>query len=279
MSPQSLWRVLVVASIVAGCARTPYTNRSQLILVSAAEESKLGAQAYKEVLSKGTVVRDASVTRPVLDVGHRLARAANRPEFKWEFSVIEDAKQANAFALPGGKVAVYTGILPVAQTTNGLAVVLGHEIAHVLARHGAERMSQGLVTQAGGSLLGAVFGGGATANAVMAAYGLGAQLGVLLPYSRTQESEADHIGLLLMARAGYDPREALAFWKRMEKASSGGQPPEFMSTHPSHGTRETQIQAWLPEALRYYDASARAPDERLASATHESVVLVRVFAR
>ena len=279
MSPRSLWRLLVVASIVAGCARTPYTNRSQLILVSANEEAKLGAQAYKEVLSKGKVVREASLTRPVLDVGQRLARAANRPEFKWEFSVLEDAKQANAFALPGGKVAVYTGILPVARTTNGLAVVLGHEIAHVLARHGAERMSQGLVTQAGGSLLGAVFGGGATAQAVMAAYGLGAQLGVLLPYSRTQESEADHIGLLLMARAGYDPREALAFWQRMEKASSGGGPPEFMSTHPSHGTREQQIQAWLPEALRYYDASARAPEERLASAMRAPVVLVRMFAR
>jgi predicted Zn-dependent protease len=231
------------------------------------------------VLSKEKVVKDASLTRPVLDVGHRLARAANRPEFKWEFSVLDDAKQANAFALPGGKVAVYTGIVPVAQTTNGLAVVLGHEIAHVLARHGAERMSQGLVAEAGGSLLGAFFGGGATAQAVMVAYGVGAQLGVLLPYGRTQESEADHIGLLLMARAGYDPREALAFWKRMEKVSGGGRSPEFLSTHPSHGTREEQIQAWLPEALRYYDASARAPEERLASATREPVVLVRVFTR
>jgi metalloendopeptidase OMA1, mitochondrial len=278
MSPRSLRRLLLVLAIVAGCAKTPFTNRSQLILVSPDEEMKLGAQAFKQVLAKERVVKDGTVTRSVLEVGQRLARAANRPEFKWEFAVLEDRKQANAFALPGGKVAVYTGILPVAQTTNGLAVVLGHEIAHVLARHGAERMSQGLVTQAGGSLLGAFFGGGATANAVMAAYGLGAQLGVLLPYSRTQESEADHIGLLLMARAGYDPREALAFWKRMEKASGGSQP-EFLSTHPSHGTREEQIQAWLPEALRYYDASARAPDDRLASAMHEAVVLVRAFAR
>jgi predicted Zn-dependent protease len=279
MSSRSRWRLLVVTVLVASCARTPYTNRSQLILVSADEESKLGAQAYREVLSKERVVRDASLTGPVLDVGQRLARAANRPEFKWEFSVLDDRKQANAFALPGGKVAVYTGIVPVAQTSNGLAVVLGHEIAHVLARHGAERMSQGLVAEAGGSLLGAFFGGGATAQAVMAAYGLGAQYGVLLPYGRTQESEADHIGLLLMARAGYDPREALAFWKRMERVSGGGQPPEFLSTHPSHGTREAQINAWLPEALRYYDASARAPDEKLASAMHEAVVLVRVLAR
>jgi predicted Zn-dependent protease len=259
-------RPLVVALLILGaCARTPFTNRSQLILVSAEEETKLGAQAFKEVKSKSKVVSDGR-TRPLLDVGQRLARAANRPEFKWEFVVIDDAKQVNAFALPGGKVAVYTGILPVAQTTTGLAVVLGHEIAHVLARHGAERMSQGLVTQVGGSLLGAFLGSGASAQAVMVAYGLGAQLGVLLPYSRTQESEADHIGLLLMARAGYDPREALGFWKRMEKsAGGGGQPPEFISTHPSHGTREQQIEAWLPEAQRYFDAAARAPEERLAT--------------
>ena len=253
--------------VLAACAKVPFTNRSQLILVSPDEETKLGAQAFKDVLSKGKVVKDDARTRLVLGVGQRLARAANRSEFKWEFAVIDDRKQVNAFALPGGKVAVYTGILPVAQTTNGLAVVLGHEIAHVLARHGAERMSQGMVTQVGGSLLGTLLGGGASAQAIMVAYGLGTQLGVLLPYSRTQESEADHIGLLLMARAGYDPREALAFWRRMEKVSgAGGQPPEFISTHPSHGTREQQIEAWLPEALRYYDASGRAPDEKLASA-------------
>jgi metalloendopeptidase OMA1, mitochondrial len=264
--PSRCWRSLVVLLVLAACAKVPFTNRSQLILVSPDEETKLGAQAFKEVLSKGKVVKDDARTRPVLGVGQRLARAANRSEFKWEFAVIDDRKQVNAFALPGGKVAVYTGILPVAQTTNGLAVVLGHEIAHVLARHGAERMSQGMVTQVGGSLLGTLLGGGASAQAVMVAYGLGTQLGVLLPYSRTQESEADHIGLLLMARAGYDPREALAFWRRMEKVSgAGGQPPEFISTHPSHGTREQQIEAWLPEALRYYDASGRAPDEKLAS--------------
>src|SRR5205809_478631 len=134
--------------------------------------------------------------------------------------------------------------------------------AQVLARPGAERISQGLVTQAGGSLLGAWLGGGRGTNAILAAYGLGAQLGVLLPYSRTQESEADHIGLLLMARAGYDPRGALAFWQRMERAA-GGNPPEFLSTHPSHDTREQQIQAWLPEAMRYYEASARADVEPL----------------
>jgi predicted Zn-dependent protease len=254
--------LLVLSLALAACTAVPYTRRSQLILISPDEEAKLGAQAYREVLSKARVVRRDDVIEPVREVGQRIARVSDRNDFRWEFSVIDDPKQQNAFALPGGKVAVYTGLFPVARDTNGLAVVLGHEIAHVLARHGAERMSQGLVAQAGGTLLGAMFGGGPSAQAIMAAYGLGAQLGVLLPYSRTQESEADHIGLLLMARAGYDPSAALAFWERMEKTGGNGTP-EFVSTHPSHGTRQQQIQAWLPEALRYYEASARAPVARL----------------
>ena len=256
---RSFAAVLAMLLALAGCARTPYTNRSQLILVSADEEKTLGAQAFQQVLSKSKILTDGAVVGPVEEVGRRLARAANRSDYQWRFAVIDDPKQRNAFALPGGKVAVYTGIFPVAQTTAGLAVVLGHEISHVLARHGAERMSQGLSAQVGGTLLSGLLGGGPSANLVMAAYGLGAQVGVLLPFSRTQESEADHIGLLLMARAGYDPHEALNFWTRMERASSGGSPPEFLSTHPSHGTRVQQIQAWLPEALRYYEAADRAP--------------------
>jgi predicted Zn-dependent protease len=253
--------LLAVLAVVA-CTAAPHTRRSQLILVSPEQESKLGAQAFRQVLTKSRVDPRPTVIRPVQEVGGRLARAANRRDFKWEFAVIDDPKQVNAFALPGGKVAVYTGLFPVAQDTNGLAVVLGHEIAHVLARHGAERISQGLVAQAGGTLLSGLLGGGPTANALLAAYGLGAQVGVLLPFSRTQESEADHIGLMLMAQAGYDPRAALAFWQRMERTGGGGSP-EFLSTHPSHGTREQQIQAWLPEAMRQYEASARAANEPL----------------
>jgi predicted Zn-dependent protease len=254
-------RVLALLAVIValGCSAAPYTHRSQLILISPDEEAKLGAQAFQEVLAKSRVDQRESVVRPVEDVGRRLARAADRADYNWRFVVIDDPKQQNAFALPGGKVAVYTGLFPIAQGTNGLAVVMGHEIAHVLARHGAERISQGLVTQLGGTVLGAVLGGGPSTNMILAAYGLGAQLGVLLPYSRTQESEADHIGLLLMARAGYDPRGALAFWQRMERAAGSGGPPEFLSTHPSHGTREQQIQAWLPEAMPYYEASAHAP--------------------
>jgi len=249
--------------LVASCASAPYTRRSQFIIVSAEEEAKLGAQAYQEVLGKSRIVTAPQVNGPVEAVGRRIARATEHPEYKWQFALLDDPKEQNAFALPGGKVAVYTGLLPVAETTTGLAVVLGHEIGHVIARHGAERMSQGAVAQAGGSLLGTILGQSPSTQVLLAAYGLGAQVGVLLPYGRTQESEADHIGLLLMAHAGYDPRGAVAFWQRMERASQGGGPPEFLSTHPSHGTREQQIEAWLPEALRYYAASSHAADEPL----------------
>jgi predicted Zn-dependent protease len=252
--------VLLLVLGLVGCTAAPYTRRSQLILVSPDEEAELGARAFNEVLSKSRVDARPAVSKPVEEVGRRIARAANRPDYRWRFVVIDDPKQVNAFALPGGKVAVYTGLFPVAENTNGLAVVLGHEIAHALARHGAERMSQGVVAQAGQSLLGAVLGNRPGTNAILAAYGVGAQVGVLLPYSRTQESEADHIGLLLMAQAGYDPRGALAFWQRMERAG-GANPPEFLSTHPSHGSREQQIEAWLPEAMRYYQAAARAAEE------------------
>ncbi len=262
-----MWRAARALAVLAllACARAPYTRRSQLILVSSEEETKLGTQAFGEVLKKSRVDARPAVNRPVEEVGQRIARVADRPDYKWRFVVLDDPKQVNAFALPGGKVAVYSGLFPVAQDTNGLAVVLGHEIAHALARHGAERMSQGVVAEAGQSVLGAIFGASPGGNAVLAAYGLGAQVGVLLPYSRTQESEADHIGLILMARAGYDPQGALAFWKRMEQAGGGGSP-EFLSTHPSHGTREQQIEAWLPEAMRYYEAGARANVEPLPAA-------------
>src|SRR5206468_11987335 len=168
-----------LAGLVA-CSRAPYTRRSQLILVSADEEMKLGAQAFKQVVSKSRVDSRPVVNRSVEEVGRRIARVSDRPDYRWQFVVIDDPKQVNAFALPGGKVAVYTGLFPVAQDTNGLAVVLGHEVAHALARHGAERMSQGAVTQAGQSLLGALFGGSPSGNAILAAYGGGAQVGVLL---------------------------------------------------------------------------------------------------
>jgi len=178
---------------------------------------------------------------------------------------LEDEEVQNAFALPGGKVGVYTGMFPVAQTTEGLAVVMAHEVGHVLARHGSERMSQALATQVGGSVLGVALGGGPSTQAILTAYGLGAQLGVLLPYSRTQETEADRIGLLLMAEAGYDPRAAVRFWQRMGASGDRKQPPEFLSTHPGHETRIAEIQRYLPQALARYPGTARAPVESLPS--------------
>ncbi len=256
------WTALGLLGVLVACTPAPYTNRSQLILISSSQENQLGAQAFADVVAKNRLDQRASIVGPVQAVGQRLAAVANRPDFQWQFVVI-DSPEVNAFCLPGGKVAVYTGMLPVAEDTTGLAVVLGHEISHAIARHGAERMSQQLAAEVGGALLGEATG--ANAGLVMAAYGLTAQYGVLLPWSRTQESEADRIGLELMARAGYDPRAAVAFWERMARAG-GGRVPEFLSTHPSSSTRIAQIDAWIPAATRLYDAASKAPVTRLPNA-------------
>ena len=253
---------LVVVALTAACAKVPYTNRSQLILVSQEQEVQLGTQAFQEVVKESRVVTTPAVVAPVDTIGRRLATVANRPDFQWQFVVLDDPKQVNAFCLPGGKVAVYTGILPVARDANGLAVVMGHEIAHAIARHGAERMSQAAVAEAGGAVIGAA----TQSPAVMAAYGLGAQYGILMPYGRSQESEADRIGLMLMAQAGYDPRAAIGFWERMADAG-GGDAPEFLSTHPSHGTRTQQLQEWMPEAVAAYEQSNKAANTTLPVAS------------
>jgi len=251
---RSLAVVVALVLVCFGCVTVPYTKRSQLILLSEPEEVQLGVASYEEVLKKAKVMRDPAFTEPLRRVGERIARAANKPEYDWEFTVIDDPKQVNAFALPGGKVAVYTGLYPVAQDEAGLAVVVGHEVAHALARHGAERMSQGLVAQLAGVGLSVAVGDSspATRSAVMGAFGLGAQVGVLLPFGRSQESEADHIGMILMAKAGYDPAAALKLWQRMEAQAGGASPPEFLSTHPGYQTRQANIRSWLPEAEGYY---------------------------
>ena len=256
--------LMVAATLGIACARAPYTQRSQLILVSESEAAQLGAQAFQQVLADSRVVRDPRFTAPVRDVGRRLAAVTNRQDYDWDFAVIDEPESQNAFALPGGKAAVFTGMFPIAQDTAGLAVVMGHEIAHVIARHGSERMSQGLAAQLGGAALGAAMSDGAAATAVMAAYGLGTQVGVLLPYGRTQETEADAIGLILMAEAGYDPRNALEFWERMA-ARDQGQPPEFLSTHPSPSSRIESVRQALPDALARFNSSRPAPVERLPS--------------
>jgi predicted Zn-dependent protease len=240
---------LLLTVMLLACQTVPVTGRQQLILVSAQEENRLGISAYREVLKEERMSRDPQLNALVRRVGERIAAVAERPDFDWEFRVI-DKDVANAFALPGGKVAVYTGILPYTETEAGLAVVMGHEVAHALARHGGERMSRTIIAQLG---LAAVQAGLQTSNpAVVQGIGLAYGVGVELPFNRSQESEADHIGLILMAKAGYDPRQAIPFWQRMEAGQRQGGPPEFLSTHPSGETRQAQLREWLPEALRYY---------------------------
>ncbi len=245
--------LLIGLAAAAACQTVPYTGRSHLVLVSAGEETELGESSYRDALSKAKISTDAEAAALVRRVGGRIAVAADMPDFKWEFNLIDDPKTVNAWCLPGGKVAVYSGILPVTKDENGLAVVMGHEIAHALARHGSERMSQGLLAQLGGVALGAALSSRPEAAQRVAAqaYGAGATVGVLLPFSRAQESEADHIGLILMAKAGYDPTGAVAFWRRMAASAGGGGPPEFLRTHPADDKRIAKIEEELPEALGY----------------------------
>ena len=251
--------------LTSGCETNPYTGRSQLLMTSVAEEMQLGAQAYSQVKNDPKVKQsqDPREIEPVKRVAARIIEAAKRSkyaemakQFQWEVTVIKDDKTMNAFALPGGKIAVYTGIFPVAKTEAGLAAVLGHEVTHALARHGAERMSQGQLTNAALQVIGAAAGASGMnpvlSQGAMAALGAGAQVGVLLPFSRSHESEADYIGILLAADSGYDPRESVHLWERMEQLSGGGGPSEFLSTHPGHETRIAQLKKWMPEAMAIY---------------------------
>jgi len=239
---------------VAACQTVPITGRSQFLLLSEGDEVRMGLQSYQEVLRKAKLSTDPAVNGKVGRVGTRIAEATGRKDLQWEFKVIED-KQANAFALPGGKVAVYTGILPITRDDAGLAAVLGHEVAHAIARHGAERLSQDMLVQVGlaATMTALSNRDPKTVQSVGALLGAGASVGLLLPWGRSQESEADHLGLIYMAKAGYDPHAARDLWVRMAEASKGsGKPPEFLSTHPSEATRIKQIDGWLPEAMQYY---------------------------
>ena len=244
--------VLVITTlfIVVGCThKTPYTNRSQMIFMSSEEELALGETSYKQALSKAKVINNTYDARRVKAIGARIAAAANRPDFKWEFNLVED-EAMNAFCLPGGKVVVYTGILKAARNDDQLATVMSHEVSHALARHGAERVSSAKIQQ-GVQLIGNVVLA-ATApgytNTFNQAYGLGTQLGVMLPYGRLQESEADEIGIYLMVKAGYNPYEALNFWKNMSEGKEGQN--EFFSTHPSSSTRIQDIKDTIAKIER-----------------------------
>lgn len=247
---------LAVAILVSACESVPITGRSQLQLISEQQETALGLQAYQDVLKKEKVSNDPALNAMVRRVGTRIAAVTGKTDYQWEFKVIENDKQMNAFCLPGGKVAVYTGILPVTRDEAGLAAVIGHEVAHAVARHGGERVSQQLVAE--GITAALVIGtqDSGRANLYAGLLGLGATVGVLLPYSRLQESEADRLGMIYMAKAGYDPAAARELWVRMSEAGRGrGKPPEILSTHPADATRIRQIEQWLPEARQHYRAA------------------------
>jgi predicted Zn-dependent protease len=242
--------------ILSGCQNAPMTHRKQVIVMSEKKENAIGMAAYQEVLKSEPLTENQRAREMVQRVGQRIADVANRPDFDWEFNVIESDTQ-NAFCLPGGKVAVYTGILPVCENEAGLAVVMSHEVAHAIARHGGERMTFQTAQNLGKSAVGYVMKTQEEQQQkiVLAAYGAASQYGVILPYSRKHELEADHIGIMLMARAGYDPSEAPRFWERFAGIKQGAAPMEFLSTHPSDAHRSSALRELLPEAMKSYEAT------------------------
>ncbi len=255
-----------VLMFLCSCRTVPITGRSQLSLIPSNTILSMSLTSYDDFLSKHKVIANTPQAEMVRRVGTRISRAVEKyfadhgmsdrlKDYKWEFRLVDD-KQANAWCMPGGKVVVYSGILPITRDDTGLAVVLGHEIAHAVANHGEERMSEGLLAQMGGMALSAALAQKPreTQDLFMAAFGLGAQVGVLLPYSRLQESEADHLGLIFMAMAGYDPRKAVDFWKRMTASQHGAALPVFLSDHPADETRIRNIEKLIPEAMTYYKA-------------------------
>ena len=251
--------------LVVACRTVPVTGRKQLHLVPESTLTSMATDQYRTFLRENKVVTGTAEARMVQEVGQKIARATETylrnnnyserlKDLKWEFNLVQD-DAANAWAMPGGKVVIYTGILKYTKDAAGLAAVMGHEVAHAIAQHGNERMSQMLSAQAGGLALDVALRNqpSQTRNMFLTAYGLGSQVGVLLPFSRTQETEADKIGLIFMAMAGYNPENAIDFWQRMQAAHKGkGAPPEFLSTHPSHTTRVSTLKNYMPTAMKYY---------------------------
>jgi predicted Zn-dependent protease len=254
---------------LSACSTVPITGRSQLNLIPGSSMLSMSLQQYDQFLKEHKVSTDQKQTATVKRVGENIQHAVERyfatsglsghlSDYKWEFNLVED-KQVNAWCMPGGKVVVYTGLLPVAKGDAGLAVVMGHEIAHAIAEHGNERMSQGLLAQMGGVALSTALSSKSaeTQQLWMSVYGVGAQYGAIMPYGRMQESEADHLGLIFMTMAGYDPNEALAFWERMAAQKGGQAPPEFLSTHPSDATRIENIRRLIPEVKQTFGTPHR----------------------
>jgi predicted Zn-dependent protease len=272
MQPRASWTrsaavtvtVLVLLALGLSCSSVPLTGRKQLSIIPSSQMLSMSFQQYGDFLKSNTLSTNQAQTQLVRTVGSRIKSAvetymtgngyADRLKgYAWEFNLVE-SKEVNAWCMPGGKVVVYTGILPITRDESGLAVVLGHEIAHAVAEHGGERMSQELLAQFGGVALSELVKNKPqeTQNLWLGVFGAGTQVGILLPYSRTHESEADHLGLIFMAMAGYNPQGAVEFWERMAAGKGGQAPPEFLSTHPSDATRIAQIKALMPEAMHYY---------------------------
>lgn len=255
---------LVVVGIGYACATVPVTGRRQLSLVSNSEIIAASSAEYQKVLAQSKLSNDQEKVAMIKRVGARIQKGVEQymasknlsselQGFAWEFNLIEDDKTVNAWCMPGGKVAFYTAILPICKDENGIAIVMGHEVAHAVANHGRERMSQAMLANGFLGTLSAAMGQNPslTQEILLQSIGLGTNLGVL-KFSRENESEADHIGLIFSSMAGYDPNEAPKFWERMESLSGGGAPPEFLSTHPSHSTRISDLKGWIPEAMEYY---------------------------
>lgn len=256
--------ILLILLTIYYCNTVPITGRKQLNIIPASQINALSFQQYNEFIKSNKLSSDEKSTALVKKVGLNIKNAVERyfaekklskelNGYQWEFNLIE-SEEVNAWCMPGGKVVVYTGILPITKDETGLAVVMGHEIAHAVAQHGSERMSQGLLQQLGGLALDVALKNepAATRELFLTAYGIGSTVGVILPYSRTHESEADRLGLIFMAMAGYNPNEAIDFWQRMANLNKA-KLPEFLSTHPSDETRIANLKKYLPEALQYYN--------------------------
>lgn len=274
-----LYLIFLIGLLISliGCGSVPVTGRKQISLVSNDEVLTMSLQQYDEFIKTAPKSTNKAQTEMVKKVGQDIANAVETylrnngyadqiADYKWEFNLVK-SDQVNAFCMPGGKIVIYEGILPIAQDATGLAVVMGHEVAHAVAKHANERMSQQMLTQYGTQAVGTALGGSSETTKMIAstALGLGAQYGVLLPYSRKHELEADQLGLIFMAMAGYDPNAAASFWTRMSQ-SGGGSTPEFMSTHPSDQTRINAINKELPEALKYYNNKKSGTNNSVKSA-------------
>jgi len=257
--------MVITVFLMQGCGSVPITGRRQLMLVSDQQVISLSLQQYQDYINTADIITGTSEAQTVQRVGMRIAKAVETflknngasseiKNYTWEFKLVKD-NSINAFAMPGGKVVVYSGLLPVTQNEASLAVVIGHEIGHVVAKHANERISQQLALQYGSAVAGELLGGVAATQIGQTVFGLGAQMGVMLPYARKQEYEADELGLIFMAMAGYDPRVAIPFWTRMAQSSQGGKIPEFLSTHPTDVKRIGNMEKILPEALKYYSPS------------------------